>query len=427
MNRILAIIAPIAILIFLGIGGSFVLRAIQPKPEKAEQVFLGQNVFAEPIIRTNLTLTVETQGEVKPRREIIVSPQISGRVSYVSPDFIDGGFIKKGQLLVRVEAADYELAVVRAQSSVATAEQNLAREIAEAELAVQDIEDLGIEDVSPLARREPQLANARASLEAAKAQLKDAELALQRTGVYAPFAGRVRERNVDIGQIASPGQALGRIFANDVVEVSLPLQDAEIGRLGLPLAFAASEDAPGPKVTFQATVGGKMRTWHGEVVRTAAAVNSQTRQINVIAELKDPYGAGADGDAPMAPGLFVNARIEGDTIENVLRAPREALRGNNRLFVGLPDEGKLSIREVDLIHSDTTGAYFTDGAEEGEFAIVSPLQAPFDGMSLSVMQRMEDGTIEVLKPKTSANDATGTANIDQAAGMSASGKGESLK
>lgn len=410
MGRLVVILAPLGIIVVVGGIGSVVLHAIKPEPEKADEARAGLNVFAEPVRRGDLHLTVEAQGEVRPRREIVVAPQITGRVSYVSPDFIDGGFIKRGQLLVRVEAADYELGVVSARSGVASAEQALAREIAEAELARQDILDLGLDNASPLARREPQLAQARAALEGAKAQLKDAELALDRTAIYAPFDGRVRERNVDIGQVAAAGSTLGRIFANDVVEVSLPLDDSEMGRLGLPLAFAATKDNPGPKVTFTGNVAGQPRTWIGEVVRTAAAVNSMTRQINVIAELKDPYGTGADGDAPMAPGLFVNALIEGATIPDVLIAPRGALRGEDQLFIGDPKQGKLSIRTVDLIFSDTDGAYVRSGISEGELAIVSPVQAAFDGMSITVMQRLEDGTVKVYEPEEAGIAATATAS-----------------
>ena len=404
MARVIAIAAPILIIAGLGVGGTILLGQLKPEPEKAEEARVGLNVFAEPITRGDLEITVEAQGEVRPRREIIVAPQISGRIAYVSPDFIDGGFIKQGQLLVRVEAADYELAVVRANSGVAAAEQALAREIAEAELARQDIEDLGVTDASPLARREPQLAQARAALDSAKAQLKDAELALERTAVYAPFSGRVWERDVDIGQVVATGQSLGRIFANDVVEVSLPLDDEEMGRLGLPLAFASSPQTPGPTVVFSAVVGGVQRHWTGEVVRTAAAISSQTRQINVIAELQDPYGKGADDGAPMAPGLFVNAEIEGRTIPDILFTPRAALRGEDRIFIGLPDEGKLSIRTVDLVYSDENGAYIRSGVSEGEYAITSPIQAPFEGMNITVMQRMPDGTVKTFQPKEAGKD-----------------------
>lgn len=395
MGRLIAIIAPIAIIIVLGVGGVIAVNAMKPEPEKSDEPRAGLNVFAEPVRAGSLTVTVEAQGEVRPKREIIVSPQITGRVSYVSPDFIDGGFIKRGQVLVRIESADYELGVVRARSTVASAEQRLAREIAEAELAQRDLEDLGLTDVSPLARREPQMAEAQASLEAAKAQLREAELGLARTAVVAPFDGRVRERSVDIGQFVSPGQTLGRIFATDVVEVALPLKDADLGLLNLPLAFAASDSQPGPRVNFSAVVAGQPRNWTGEIVRTGAAINSQTRQINVIAELKDPFGAGADNGAPMAPGLFVDARIEGETLDSVLIAPRAALRGDNRLFIGDVKEGKLSIRTANVVFTDRNGAYLRSGADPGELAIVSPIQAAFDGMSITVLERLEDGTVKV--------------------------------
>lgn len=411
MGRILSILAPLLIIAILGVGGFVMLGVLKPEPEKTEPDLGGLNVFAEQVIKGDLELKVEAQGEVRPQRELVVAPQISGRVSYVSPDLIDGGFVQRGQLMVRVEAADFELAVVRAQSGVASARQRLVREQAEAQLAIQDIEDLGLDNVSPLARREPQLAEAQASLDAAEAQLQEVKLALNRTAVYAPFSGRVRERSVNIGQVVSPGQSLGSIFANDVVEVSLPLNDIEMGRLGLPLAFAASKDKPGPTVVFQAPVGGKMRTWHGHVARTAAAVNSQTRLINVIAEVIDPYGAGADGDAPMAPGLFVNATIKGETIPDVYIAPRAAMRGDNRIYIGNPEEGTLSIREVEIIYSDPDGAYVHSGIEAGELAVVSPIQAAFDGMNITVLERLSDGTVKTYERDSKTNDPDTTTAV----------------
>ena len=157
---------------------------------------------------------------------------------------------------------------------------------------------------------------------------------------------------------------------------------------------------------FSAVVGGIRRHWTGEVVRTAAAVNSQTRQINVIAELQDPYGKGADDGAPMAPGLFVNAKIEGKVIPDVLIAPRASLRGGDRIYIGNADQGTLSIKPVDLIYSDTDGAYVRSGIEEGQFAITSPIQAAFDGMSITVMERQPDGSIKTYEPKSESNGDT---------------------
>lgn len=402
MSRILAILLPILILILLGGGGFFLLSTFAPQPQESDEPPPGLSVFAEPIVDGELQLTVRAQGQVEPKREIIVSPQITGRIAWVSPDFIAGGFIRKGQTLVRLESADYELAVTRARSAVASAEQRLAREEAEAEIARQDLEDLGIAEASPLARREPQLAEARASLEGAKAQLAEAELALRRTAVTAPFSGRVYERNADLGQVASPGQSLGRIFATDAVEVALPVTDEELGRIGLPLAYAASQDNPGPPVIFSAEVAGRDREWTGVVTRTAASIDPRSRTVSVIAELQDPYGAGADDGVPMAPGLFVNAAIQGEVIDDVKIAPRAALRGTDEVYIGNPEEGTLSIRQVDLIYTDASGTYIADGVEAGELAIVSPIQAAFDGMRIKVLERLPDGTVIAHEPEREA-------------------------
>lgn len=394
MSRILPILMTIIALVVIGGGGFAVLKSLEPKAEQAEEGPAGLSVFAEQIVRKDLQFSVEAQGEVRPRREIVVAPQISGRIAYVSPDFIDGGFIRKGQVLVRLETDDYELGVVRAQSGVASAQQRLAREVAESEIAIQDLEGLGVTNSSPLARREPQMAEAQASLDSAKAQLADAKLALARTAVTSPFDGRVRMESVEVGQFASPGQSLGSIFATDVVEVVLPITDEQLGQAGLPLAFAETKDNPGPAVKFYGRVAGQEREWIGRVSRTSATVNPQTRLINIIAQLDDPYGAGASDGAPMAPGLFVTAKIDGSMIEGLLVAPRGALRSGNKIYIGDGEAGQLRLVEVDLVYSDPDGAWFRSGEiEAGEMAIVSPVQAAFDGMSITVLERMPDGSI----------------------------------
>ncbi|MEO1553406.1 MAG: efflux RND transporter periplasmic adaptor subunit [Pseudomonadota bacterium] len=429
MSRIISIVITIVVLLALAGVAVTTVQVLKPKPEQAEEKFAGLSVFSEPVTMQDLDFNVIAQGEVRPRREIVVAPQIAGRIDFVSPDFIDGGFIRRGQVLVRLEAADYQLAVVRAQSGVASAEQRLAREEAEAEIARQDLINLGITDSSPLARREPQLAEAQAALDSAKAQLADAELALGRTAVVAPFDGRVREETVEVGQFASPGQSLGRVFATDIVEVALPITDDDLGRLGLPLAFAETAAEQGPEVIFSGSVSGEIREWVGRVTRTSAAVNPQTRLINVISQLDDPYGAGSDNGAPMAPGLFVSASIAGTKIENLLVAPRSAIRSGNDIFIGDPETGSLRIYEVDLVFSSPDGAWFRSAdVSPGDLAITSPIRGSNDGMSITILQRMEDGSItnhnEQSQSKDDGAGETGTVDAASQIVASASDGGE---
>ncbi len=418
MRRILAILIPIVTLIVIGMVAFHFLDKFKPETEKSDALPQALAVFAQQIERRDFDSVVTAQGEVRPQIEINVTPQVGGRISFVSPNFVDGGFIPKGQIIARIDKADFELAVVRAKSGVAAAQQRLAREQAEADLALRDIQDLGLSDSSPLARREPQLAEAQASLDSAYAQLSEANLALERAAIRAPFDGRVREKTVDIGQFVTPGQSLGRIFSTEIVEVALPLTDAQMGQLGLPLAYSETKAAPGPEVRFSATVGGRVRNWTGRITRTSAALNAQSRLINVFGVVEDPYGAGSSGDAPMAPGLFVTASIIGDTVEDAIWAPRSALRGDNDLYLANDDKTALSIRKVNVLYSDQTGAYIADDIPQGSLAITSPIPAATNGMRLRIQERLADGTI--LEPPKDKQPADGETAIATGGGASTS-------
>lgn len=403
MKRAIVVILPIIALVVLGFLGLTALEANKPVAETSTEQRQALAVFAEQVERRDLVLEVTAQGEVRPRSEIVLTPLVSGRIAYLSDKFENGGYIPKGEIIARLDSADYELSIVRAKAGIATAQQRLYREQAESELAVRDLQELGVADSSPLARREPQLQEAQAMLASAQAQLDEAELALSRTVIRSPFNARVREKSADVGQFVTQSQGLGRIFSTESVEIQLPVTDAQLGQLGLPIAFAHTEANPGPVVTFTATVAGKPRTWTGRITRTAAAVNSQSRLINIFGEVIDPYGAGSDDGTPIAPGLFVTATIAGDTIEDVLWAPRSALRGNNNLFIGDQKAGLLNIRTIDVLYSDTTGVYFPSGAEAGELAVVSPVQAAFDGMRLQIRERRPDGSL-VDEPESQDED-----------------------
>jgi|GEM_PF-211473 len=347
LSTILKVAVPLIILA----GGSQiigVLGAMKPPPEVKKRGPVGLAVLSEPAVLANVSLSVEAQGAVRPKRQVQLSPQVSGRVKYVSPNLENGGFVKKGEVLIRLEDADYKLSAVRAESTVASARQTLATVIAQAEVARTELEELGIENPSPLALREPQLAEARAALAAAEAQAEDAALQLQRTEVRAPFNGLVEQKSVDLGQFVSPGSPIGAVFAKDAVEIELAIPNDELGDLGLPIAFNATRVNPGPKVALTADVGGQERNWEGYITRTGASVDTRTRLVSVFAQVDDPFGKGADGDTPLAPGLFVNALIEGRVLNNIVRAPRSALRGLDTVYVINETEEEIEDRDTRL-------------------------------------------------------------------------------
>jgi RND family efflux transporter MFP subunit len=356
-----------------------VMGAMRPKVKPQAPVVTPPTVFYAVAEPRSTTLDVYAQGEVRPRTDIALTAQVSGRIEKTAPAFVDGGAFEAGELLIKVEDADYRLAVTSARARVAEAEESLKREEAEAALARKDYEELGRQtDPSELALRLPQLAQARAAYEAARADFKASELNLDRTEIRAPFKGRVRTRSAGEGQFVSPGTQLGRIFSTDVAEIRLALTDNDLGKLGLPIAFVETVDQQGPPVLLSAVIAGAEHRWKGRIARTDGALDPTTRQISAIAVVEDPYGAGSDDGAPLAIGLYVDARIEGRTIENAIVLPRSALYGRDAVYVIAADDA-LSRRTVSVVSADRSTIIISDGVAPGERVAISPLRGADDG------------------------------------------------
>lgn len=408
--------------IIFGIAGIVVVLAVvaliatKPEPQRANATPQPIAVFVDEARQETVALVVHSQGQARPRTQINLVPQVSGRITYVNPNFIEGGFFEAGETLIQIEAADYHLAVTRAEALVAQAQQGLVREQAEAELAESEWADLGDGPASALTLREPQLAEARAQLASAQASLQSARLDLGRTRVSAPFDGRVRVKSADLGQFVTIGTQLGEVFSTDAILVRLPLTDNDLGLLGIPIAFEATNQADRIPVTLTAVLAGEARTWTGYITRTEGAIDPQTRVLYATAQVDDPYGAAASGGAPLAVGLFVDAEIEGRSVDGAVVLPRSALRGENSVYV-VNEGGTLDIRTVNVVTSTADRLVISAGVVGGEMVVISPIRGANTGMRL----RSLDTTGEVIsaysaviesesdddQPETDANGSDG--------------------
>ncbi|MGD8326319.1 MAG: efflux RND transporter periplasmic adaptor subunit [Sphingomonadales bacterium] len=358
----------------------------KPKPQRQPAEVVPPAVHIVEAKPSSIQITVDAQGTVTPKREIDLVPEVAGKVVDVAETFIAGGFFNKGDVLIRVEPRDYEFAVTRAEAELASAVQRLALEQAEADQARRDWSQLGeTGEPTPLVLREPQLAEARARLAAAQAQLDDAKLDLERTVIRAPFAGRVREKRVDIGQYVTLGVALGRVYSTDVVEIRLPLTDRQIGYLGLPLS--PNQDVPPVNVTLSARFAGDVHHWSGQIFRTEGAIDPRSRVLYAVVEVADPFGLKAEGkkSVPLSVGLFVEAEIEGKTYEDVFVLPRQALKEQDQLII-VNDEDKLEFRTVGVLQSNPDTAFINAGLKSGDRVMWSTLENPVDGMAVEVLE-----------------------------------------
>jgi RND family efflux transporter MFP subunit len=355
------------------------------------------------------TMVVKTQGTVKPRTEGELVAEVAGRVVWVSPGFAAGGFFEKGDVLVQIEARDYELAVVTARGQVAQAKVRYQTEEAQAEVAREEWEQLGTGNDSPLATRELQLQEAVAALAAAEAALERAERNLRRTRVRAPFAGRIRAKLTDVGDYLAPGLPVASVYSVDYAEIRLPIPDADLAYVDLPVDYrdkAAQET--GPVVHLYADFAGSRHHWRGRIVQVEGEIDPQTRMVHAVAQVDDPYGRGGEsGRMPLAVGLFVEAEIEGLRINNAYILPRSALRGQQVLVVDADE--RLRFRDVSILRNDRENVYITGGLQPGERVCVSMLQAVSDGMKVRTVDM--DG--EKPQEKPAGQSAVAGAGGDQ--------------
>jgi len=387
VNKLWKLTAPVIVLAG-SIGVVFALNAAKPPPEKKAESQRLVSLYVDEVKSELVTISVQTYGEVRPKTEIDLIPQVSGRIVAISQSFAEGAEFSPGATLLKIDDTNYQLAVIRARARVAEAQVAVQRELANAKIKASQWRDKRTSgQPSPYALNKPQVLEAEAKLLAAEADLKEADLNVARTEISVPFRGRVREKSVGIGQYVSTGTRLGRVFSTDTVEIRLPLTDVQLEELNLPMGFMA-DAFNAPQVQFKAQVGNREHHWSGRIVRINASVDQQTRLIYAIAEVEDPYGLGSDDGAPMAVGMFVSAEIAGVNSQSALVLPRLALRNADQVYV-INDENRLEIRTVDVLSTSEDTVLVTDGVEAGEKVVTSTIPAAVDGMEVRAISRAQ--------------------------------------
>jgi len=386
MRLILRALMPILLIVLCSLGAK---RLIDTKPEPRKRP-----AFSTPIRVVGQTLKVEpfsipisTRGTVRPRIESTFVPEVGGRIVNVSPKFYEGQFFEEGDTLITIDPLNYETAVSVAQGNLAQATAALAEEEAKAAQAKTNWERLGKTGTpSDLVLRKPQLAQAKASLAASRSQLEKASRDLERTEIRAPYAGRILEKSVDIGQYVSPGTMLAKAFAVDVVEVRLPLTNEQLAFVDLPEQRRGAEPpAPGafPTVTLRGKIAGRNATWQGRVVRIEGAIDSRTRQLFVTAQVDDPYAPTDDNQPPLKVGLYVEAEISGRALDNVMILPRAAVRADNEIILIDQKANTIHRHIIDPLWGDEQRVIVQVGKiKPGDVLCTTPISFPAEGAAV---------------------------------------------
>jgi RND family efflux transporter MFP subunit len=334
---------------------------------------------------TSLQMEVKSQGTVEALTAVVVSAQVTGRISTMSDNLRPGSFFAAGETLVSIDDADYRLALVQQDANVARAVLRLAQENAEAEVALRAWQQLeGTRSADSLATRKLFVAEAEAALAAAKATRSRAELDLQRTKVSLPFAGRVRRTSADVGQFLSAGQPLAEVYGIDFVEVRLPIPDDDAAFLDLARTEGGAPMTHAVELTTD--FAGQRCRWNGTVVRTEGEIDRRTRQLTLVARIAAPFDTKGDPQRqPLTVGMFVEATIQGRRYDNVYVLPRAALRQDGRALI-VDVENRLYARMVNVLRRDRTSVYVYGELAPGERICLSPIDTLVDGMPVQVLQ-----------------------------------------
>ncbi len=327
-------VLPLAVLVSGWVGYSFLsVEPEEPKHPEGEARLIKTRAMALRV--GHFPTTIKTRGTIRAHNQVTLTPQVSGKIIRILPGFEDGAFFGEGDVLVELDSQDFATAVVIAEAQLARAASVYAQEETRAKQARLNWEDLGYdEDPSELVLRLPQLREAQANMDSARAQLSQAMRNLDRTHVRAPIAGRVRRRSVGLGQSVGPGTPLGTIFAIDFAEVRLPIAARDMAFLTLP---NGPEDPTVDVELRDALDEDRTAVWTATIIGTEGALDENSLDLFAIARVLDPF-ARTTGHAPLRIGQPVVATIPGRVLDNVVAVPRQAVRQLDRLVLLEPNE-----------------------------------------------------------------------------------------
>lgn len=387
-NKLVYVVIVIAIL-GLGLLGWHLLRSSKKQPEKHRAEIVAPLVKTLKVKTGNHHVTISGEGTVRPVNEISLVPQVDGKVEYIASSLVNGGEFKKGDILLRIEPVDYELAVTLAKAKVKTAESllQLAEQESEAgreEWRLHDSEGSNENTPPPpLVAKEPQLAAAKAKLAAEKADLKKAVLKLERTRLKAPFEGRVSQENVDTGQYVRPGQSLATLYSTDEAEIVLPLEVEDLSWFQVP--GLTTGNGPGSSAKVIARMAGQELSWKGAVVRAEGRLDERTRMMNVVVRVDKPYAA----KPPLVVGLFVTVVIEGRNLSEAAEIPRSGLRQGSIVWI-VTEKNRLHFKKVEIARYKGDNVIIKSGLDANETVVVSPLTVVTDGMKVRAVPMEEE-------------------------------------
>ena len=355
----------------------WLLGQVQPDPVEEAPA---PDVIVEILTPKDFQIQISSNGTTTPLTKTVLTAEVGGEVIYRSKKFSEGSSVIEGEILAKIDDTDLQLQYKNALLQLANAEVQYSLQLAEAEVAKEAWEKIGDGVASDLTLKKPQLKQAEALLEVAKAQVSSAKNKLNKTEIIAPYAGRIQSVNIDLGTTIIPGQPVGAMYTSSEIEITLAVKDNDLQFLSIPMDGRKLNPSEQASVVIESFYKGKTQSWEGKLERVDGVIDPITRMINLIAVFKNDF---IETDKPNLPiGLFVEAKIDGITLKNIFEIPINSISKDNEVYI-VDKDNQLELRKLTVLKKYSEFVIIKDGLKAGERIVTSKLSTASSGIKVN--------------------------------------------
>ena len=359
----------------------WLLGQVQPDPVEEAPA---PDVIVEILTPKDFQIQISSNGTTTPLTQTVLTAEVGGEVIYRSKKFSEGSSVIEGEILAKIDDTDLQLQYKNALLQLANAEVQYSLQLAEAEVAKEAWEKIGDGVASDLTLKKPQLKQAEALLEVAKAQVSSAKNKLNKTEIVAPYAGRIQSVNIDLGTTIIPGQPVGAMYTSSEIEITLAVKDNDLQFLSIPMDGRKLNPSEQASVVIESFYKGKTQSWNGKLERVDGVIDPVTRMINLIAVFKNDF---IETDKPNLPiGLFVEAKIDGITFKNIFEIPINSISENNEVYI-VDKDNQLELRKLTILKKYSEFVIIKDGLKAGERIVTSKLSTASNGIKVNLVYK----------------------------------------
>ena len=355
----------------------------QVQPDPVEEL-PPPDVIVEILTPKDFQVQISSNGTTTPLTQTVLTAEVGGEVIYRSKKFAEGASVIEGEILAKIDDTDLQLQYKNALLQLANAEVQYSLQLAEAEVAKEAWDKIGDGVASDLTLKKPQLKQAEAFLEVAKAQVSSAAKKLNKTEIIAPYAGRIQNVNIDLGTTIIPGQPVGAMYTSSEIEITLAVKDNDLQFLSIPMDGRKLNPSEQASVVIESFYKGKTQSWKGKLERVDGVIDPVTRMINLIAVFKNDF---IEIDKPNLPiGLFVEAKIDGITLKNIFEIPINSISEDNEVYI-VDKDNQLELRKLTILKKYSEFVIIKDGLKAGERIVTSKLSTASNGIKVNLVYK----------------------------------------